>query len=143
MRPYSQDLRDRIVHDIERGICSQTAAAAKYAVSLSFVQKLMRRVRETGSSAAKPATGGAPRKLGAAAVTAVIRAEIAKQPDITLAVLCERVATQTSIQSDESLMSRELKRLGITLKKRSSTRVNDTRHGSSDCESNLWRRWLT
>ena len=125
MQPYSQDLRDRIVSDIEGGECSQTAAAVKYSVSLSCVQKLMRQVRETGSSAAKPATGGATRKLAAA--TAVIRTEITKQPDIRLAILCERVAAQTDIQSDESLMSRELKRLGITLKKRSSTPANGRR----------------
>ena len=127
MQPYSQDLRDRIVNDIERGECNQTAAAAKYSVSLSCVQKLMRQVRETGSSAAKPAAGGARRKLAAAKATGVIRTEITKQPDIRLAVLCERVATQTGIQSDESLMSRELKRLGITLKKRSSTPANGRR----------------
>jgi transposase len=129
MKPYSQDLRDRIVGDVESSTCSQTAAAEKYAVSLSCVQKLMRRVRETGSSAAKPATGGASRKLAAPEATAVIQAEMAQQPDITLVVLCERVEAQTEITSDESLMSRELKRLGITLKKRSSTPANARLHG--------------
>jgi len=127
MQPYSQDLRERIVNDIQRGESSQTAAAAKYSVSLSCVQKLMRQVRETGSSAAKPATGGATRKLAAPAAIAVIRTEITQQPDIRLSELCERVATQTDIQSDESLMSRELKRLGITLKKRSSTPASGRR----------------
>jgi transposase len=119
MRPYSQDLRDRIVRDIERGACSQTAAAQKYAVSLSFVQKLLKRVRDTGSSAAKPATGGVKRRLAAA--EKVIRAEVKRRPDVTLKGLCERVEAELSLGSDESMMSRELKRLGITLKKRSST----------------------
>jgi transposase len=115
MKPYSQDLRERVVNDIDTGECSQTEAADKYAVSLSFVQKLMRRVRETGSCAAKAHTGGVPRRLAAAET--LIRAIVKTQPDITLNELCAQVKAQQGLGADDSMMSRALKRLGITLKK--------------------------
>ena len=126
MKPYSQDLRDRVVQDVDCGACSQTEAAVKYSVSLSFVQKLMRRVRETGSTAAKRATGGAKRRLAEA--EKLIRAAVKHNPDVRLKALCEQVEAELGLWSDDSMLSRELKRLGITLKKRSSTPASGRRH---------------
>ena len=126
MKAYSQDLRDRVVQDVDCGACSQTEAAVKYSVSLSFVQKLMKRVRDTGSTAAKLATGGVKRRLAEA--EKLIRAEVKHNPDVTLNVLCEQVEAKLGVCSDDSMMSRELKRLGITLKKRSSTPASGRRH---------------
>ena len=127
MKPYSQDLRDRVVQDVDRGACSQTEAAVKYSVSLSFVQKLMKRVRDIGSTAAKLATGGVKRRLAEA--QKLIRAEVKHNPDVTLNALCEQVEAELGVWSDDSMMSRELKRLGITLKKRSSTPASGRRPG--------------
>jgi transposase len=127
MKPYSQDLRDRVVQDVNCGVCSQTGAAVKYSVSLSFVQKLMKRVRDTGSTAAKLATGGVKRCLVEA--EKLIRAEVKHNPDVTLNAVCEQVEAELGVWSDDSMMSRELKRLGITLKKRSSTPASGRRHG--------------
>jgi transposase len=90
MKPYSQDLRERIVRELEAQDDSQVEIAARFAVSLSFVEKLWRRWRTTGSCAARPHAGGRCRSLYGA--EALIRAEIAHDPDLTLAVLCERVA---------------------------------------------------
>jgi transposase len=125
MKPYSQDIRDRVVQDVNCGACSQTEAAVKYSVSLSFVQKLMKRVRDTGSTAAKLARGGVKRRLAEA--EKLIRAEVKHNSDVTLRVLCEQVEAELGVWADESMMSRELKRLGITLKKRSSTPASGRR----------------
>lgn len=127
MRAYSQDLRERILADIESGECNQTEAAQKYELSLSCVQKLLKRVRDTGSSAAKPHTGGVTRRLAAA--DDKIRSELKRQPDMRLADLCKRIETHMGLWSDAGMMSRELKRLGITLKKRSYMPVKDKRGG--------------
>ncbi len=55
-KPYSEDLRERIVAAVEAGH-SRRAAARMFAVSASCAVKLMRRWRETGS--VKPGkTGG-------------------------------------------------------------------------------------
>lgn len=125
MKPYSQDLRDRVVQDVDCGACSQTEAAVKYSVSLSFVQKLMKRMRETGSTAAKRASGGVKRRLAEA--EKLIRTAVKHNPDVTLKALCAQVEAELGVWSDESMMSRELKRLGITLKKRSSTPASGRR----------------
>jgi transposase len=57
--PLSQDLRARIVRAVEGG-GSIRQAAIRYAVSPSAAVKLLRRVRETGSSA--PARIGGHRR---------------------------------------------------------------------------------
>ena len=142
MKPYSQDLRDRVVQDVDGGACSQTEAAVKYSVSLSFVQKLMKRVRDTGSTAAKPASGGVKRRLAEA--QKLIRAAVKHNPDVTLNGLCEQVEAELGVWSDDSMMSRELKRLGITLKKRLSTPASGRRHKSSGSVGAIrkpWPRW--
>lgn len=91
------------------------------------MQKLLKRVRDTGSTAAKPATGGVTRRLAAA--EKVIRAAVKRNPDVTLNALCAHTEAELGLWSDDSMMSRELKRLGITLKKRSSTPASGRRRG--------------
>lgn len=46
-KPYSDDLRARVVRAVE-GASSRHAAASQFEVSVSFVVKLMQRVRATG-----------------------------------------------------------------------------------------------
>jgi transposase len=56
-RAYSNDLRERVIAACDQG--EHAAAVAKrYAVSESFIEKLKRRRRESGSVAAKPHAGG-------------------------------------------------------------------------------------
>ena len=50
MKPYSMELRHRVLHDCDAGLPTQ-AVADKYKVSDSFVRKLQRRRRTTGSAA--------------------------------------------------------------------------------------------
>jgi transposase len=59
MRPYSQDLRERIVQALEVQEESQAEIAERFAVSLPFVEQLWRRWRTTGSCAPRPHGGGA------------------------------------------------------------------------------------
>jgi putative transposase len=47
-RPYSQDLRERIVAAVEEGRLSRCKAAAQFAVGISAVINWVRRFRETG-----------------------------------------------------------------------------------------------
>src|SRR5919201_6417988 len=109
MRPYSQDLRERIVQALEVQEESQAEIAERFAVSLPFVEQLWRRWRTTGSCAARPHGGGRPRSLRSA--EAFIRAELAHYPAMTLAALCERVAHAGHPQVSPKTMCLELKRL--------------------------------
>jgi transposase len=117
MKPISNDLRRRIIEAIQENEESQPEIAERFSVSLSTVEKLWHRFRLTGSYEPLPHAGGRERLLQTA--EEVIRAEVAAQPDITLAELTERVAMHKN-QPPVSLMtmSEELRRLDLPRKKR-------------------------
>jgi transposase len=89
MKPYSQDLRDRIIHTLEASQDTQPAGAERFQVSPSFVAKLWHRWRHSGSGAAKPHAGGKSRRLKDH--TETLRHEVAQHPDAPLEALCDRV----------------------------------------------------
>src|SRR5215470_8675373 len=61
-RPYSQDLRDRVVAAVASGRPCR-AVAARFGVSVASVVKWSQRWRATGSAAAKPMGGRRPLRL--------------------------------------------------------------------------------
>src|SRR5215210_7380108 len=95
MKPYSQDLREKIVRALEAQEETQEEVASRFAVSPSFVVKLWRRWRTTGSCSALPHAGGRRRSLQASEAT--IRRELDRQPDLTLAELCETVGAAVGV----------------------------------------------
>lgn len=127
MKAYSIDLRERAVSSVESGECSIPEAARRFKVSAPSVERWLARKRATGSCAPLPHAGGVPRTLAAAEAT--IRAAVKAKPDATLQELCEHVEHATQLQSDPSMMCRELARLKLPLKKSRSTPANATRHG--------------
>ena len=127
MRAYSQDLRKRIVEALEAHEESHAEIAERFAVSQPFVEKLWQRWRTTGSCAPQPHGGGRQRSLRAA--EGLIRAELAPQPGMTLAALCERVAQAGHRQVSTKTMCLELQRLKLPLKKSHSRLVSATLHG--------------
>lgn len=124
MRPYSQDLRERVLRAVETREGSQRQIAERFAVSRSFVEKLWQRWRQTGSWAALPHAGGRQRSLRVA--EQCIRQAVAREPDVTLASLCARVARRKGIQVSTKTMCVEVQRLRLPRKKSRSTRVNGT-----------------
>ena len=48
-KPYSQDLRDRVIDAVERGEMSRRAAARRYEISESVAIKWLERVERDGS----------------------------------------------------------------------------------------------
>ena len=105
MTSYSTDLRHKIVQAYERQLGSQRARAALRGVSVSFVEKLLRRHRSTGKVAPKPHAGGQKRRLEAPAET-VTRAAAYATPDITLKALCTRVADTQALRVSVPTMCR-------------------------------------
>ena len=49
MQPYSLDLRQRIIDTYAEGNTSQRQLAQRFRVAPSFVQKILKQYRETGS----------------------------------------------------------------------------------------------
>src|SRR5664279_3708564 len=113
MPTYSEDLRRRVVDAVERREGSMRQIARRFVVSLSFVVRLMRRRRDTGSIAPKPYRGGRRPALGPMEQER-LRALIREQPDATLAELRDRLGVACSLMA----VSRALRRLKITRKKK-------------------------
>src|SRR5258708_15257290 len=79
-KPYSVDLRARVIEDVETGV-SRREAAERYGISPSVVVIWVQRFEETGSAAAKPSGGSiSPLEQHAEFLLGLI----ANQPDLTL-----------------------------------------------------------
>lgn len=88
-RPYSLDLRDRVVARVAAG-ASCRAAAALFGVSVSSVVRWAQRRRATGSAAAKPMGGRRPLVL--AEQRSWLLARITEKPDLTLRAIAAELA---------------------------------------------------
>jgi len=124
MDAYSMDLRERVAADCDTGKLSQPEIAETYDVSVSFITKLLRRRRETGSLEPKPHRGGPPPTFNERDLKR-IRARVRRQPDRTLAELCAWAPKPVS----DTTMSRVLIALGLTRKKSRSMPMSGTRRG--------------
>jgi transposase len=138
MKPYSQDLRDRIIHAVETGEATQPTIAERFRVSLSFVEKLWRRFRRSGSGAAKPHAGGKRRAL--TDHTDLLRRAVEQQPDATLEELRERLAAAQGPRVSTATICRELQRLHLPVKKSRSMRRSATPSASGRCVPRSARR---
>jgi transposase len=113
MQPYSMDLRVRVVNAIERHEGSFRQIARRFQVSLSFVNRLLQRRRQTGYYGPKPHGGGRRPALDAEAQQR-LRRLLAEQPDATL----EELAARVGVPCSRGAISRTLQKLGITRKKK-------------------------
>ena len=129
MATYSIDLRQKILQACARRLGSQRTLANLFGVSLSFVEKLLRRHRTTGSIAPKPHAGGQKPSLDAAAT--LVRQLVHDNTDITLEELCARVAAARGVRVSVATMCRGLQRLGLPRKKSRSTPASATLRASS------------
>jgi transposase len=111
-RPYSQDLRSRIVAAVEAG-ATRRATADQFAVSVSCAIKLVQRFRQTRSLEPGP-RGRKPFAL--AEHEALVRELVAEQPDVTLDELTLALEDR-GIRVGRSSVNRFLKACGLTLKK--------------------------
>lgn len=119
-RPYSVDLRERVVRAVETG-ASRRATAAKFEVSVSFVVKLMQRWRRLGAVA--PERYGGWKRSTLADHAERVHALVAAEPDLTIAELRRHLA-RAGIDTSPAAISRFLAAAGLTRKKRRSTRPN-------------------
>lgn len=124
MKPYSQDLRERAIAALEAGQ-TQVKVAAQFSIHKSTLEKWWYRWRDTGSCTALPSAHGPKRTLQPA--ESLIRNEVKKRPDVTLAELCERVAEAKGLQVSPSMMCRELQSLNLPRKKSRSMTANARR----------------
>jgi transposase len=124
-RPYSQDLRDRVVATVTSGHTCR-ATAALFGVSVASVVKWSQRWRDTGSAAAKPMGGRRPLRL--TGEREWLLARIAEKPDLTLRAVMAELAERGTPASYGAVW-RFFRHEGITLKKNTARqRAGSRRH---------------
>ena len=115
MKPYSPDLRQRILHAVDQGT-ARTQIVALFQISLSTLKRYLRQRRETGTLTVKPIPGR-PSKKGAA-LDAELSAQLAAHDDATLEHHCQLWEASHGVRVSTSSLSRSIARLGWTRKKR-------------------------
>ena len=116
-RPYSMDLRERLVAYVKAGH-SCRAAARVFAVSASTAVRLAAAQRERGDVSPMP-QGRAPGTAGKLAPYKAFLLEIMRaEPDITLKELAGALAEAHGVRVQLSSLHRALRRAGHSYKKR-------------------------
>lgn len=116
MKPLSIDLRQRIIDIYIDGGISQRQLAERFQVSLSSVQRLLKRWRQGEGIAPKGHGGGNPPLLNSDQLGRV-KTLIEANNDATLAELQVLVNDQEDVWVSRSTMGRMTQTLGLTRKK--------------------------
>lgn len=116
MKPYSRDFRQKIFDKYSEGGISQRQLAKRFCVSLSFIQKLLKRYRETTSIAPKVRTKQTPPKLNQEQLN-ILEEIVEAKNDATLSEIRSTLKEKTGITIGISTVDRMLQRIEISLKK--------------------------
>ena len=125
MQAYSLDLRQRVVTAYENGVETILEVAERFAVSDSFVKKLLRRKRTAGTLAPVGHRGGQPKRLSEKHRKWLLKTVLA-QPDITLSDLSVRLSSEQAVSASVATLSRELRALNLRRKKNRWSLMSET-----------------
>jgi len=123
MKPYSKDLRLRVLDAVDRGMPKKEVARV-FGVSQPTIRRYLRLCRETGDVGPRPVPGPPARKREA--LEERLPAQVRLNPDLTLAEHCELFEEQSGMVVSASTMSRAFDRLGLPLKKSRSRPPSET-----------------
>jgi transposase len=117
MKPYSKDLRLKVLEAVDRRMPRRKVAEI-FGVSMPTIKRWLRRRRETGEVEAKPSPGPPARK--GAALEEALPSQLQANPHFTLEEHRELFEETYGISVSTSSISRAFERLGLPLKKRHS-----------------------
>jgi transposase len=120
MKPYSLDLREKIISTYEAGNTSIRQVAERFQVSKTTVQSWLQRKQATGTLKPAPAKGGKASQL--AGYEQEIAEMVETHRDYTLAEYCEYWQDKRGVSVSESTMCRFLRKQQFTVKKKRSQR---------------------
>lgn len=103
-----------------QGETSQRQLAKRFDVALSFIEKLIKQEKETGSIAPKGHAGGAQPKL-MPEHKQVVADLVTANRDATLVELCDQLEGQVGVRVSRSTMGRIVQQLKLTVKKNISS----------------------
>jgi transposase len=114
MNAYSEELREKIVEALERGM-GKSQAARTFSVSLSSVKRYAKLAQEGRSLAPKKRPGSKP-KLDERS-RKLLQADLEEHPFLTLQQRCEYLRAVASVEVSRSTVCRAIKRMNATRKK--------------------------
>ncbi len=112
MKPYSMDLRERVLEAVDEGQRTKWEIALLFKVSPAWIRRLLQRRRETGSIAPKRRDYSDSGKVNQE-VRQRLAELIGSTPDATLQELRDRLGMSLSL----STICRTLAKMGLPLKK--------------------------
>lgn len=122
MRAYPKELRVRVVAAVEQGEHTLSEITSLFGVGLTFVKKMMR-LHRAGDDL-EPRHGGGPEPSLKELERALLREQIARQPDASLEELQQVLIEQRRVSVSLATISRVLQNLGLPRKKKAFTRRN-------------------
>jgi transposase len=117
MKPYLVEFRTKIIEVCQKDKFSIRQLAQQFRISKSFVQKLIKEYKETGSLKPLAQGGSPPRKINNEQFVDLM-AIIAQNNDATLEELCELLHEKIGVRVGKSTMGRIIQSLNYTLKKK-------------------------
>jgi transposase len=138
MKPYSVDLREKVVKAYQLGNISVRKLAVNFGVGKAFVQKILKQYQEKGH--VNPGKQGTRKKAVLAESAAQLIQLVEKYPDATLSEYCEYWLLTRGQVVSPSMMCRELQKLNLTRKKKHSGAVKRLPIESSYSDVNTERK---
>lgn len=123
MKPYSEDLRRRIVAAVEGGM-SKSEAARVFDVSLSSVKRYLRLAARQGSLAPRKG-GGRPPKANAA-IASLLEEDVNRRPYAAVWERAGLLRSVSGVRLSVSTVRRLLRRLGFSQKNGAWVRARGT-----------------
>lgn len=120
-KPYSMDLRERVMAAIEEGL-STRRAAARFSIGIATAGAWARLKRATGE--VRPAKQGKPKGSVLDAHADFIFELIEETPDIALEEIAERLGEERAVRVVSTAVWKFLDRRGMTHKKRPLMQAN-------------------
>ena len=117
MKTYSQDLREKMLAAVDRGVPRKEAVYA-FGVSPATLKRWLGRRRETGSVAPKKRPGMRPRIGAAGEERRALWHQLETHPEATLEEHRELWERERGVRASAATMSRAIRRLGRTYKQR-------------------------
>jgi transposase len=131
-KPISVEVRERVVAAHREGLGTYEELAEIFSVGAASVDRWLRMARETGSLVPKLPPGRTP-KLDEGA-RAILRELVEGRPDATLAELGESLEQRLGVRLVPSAIFKVLAKMGISRKKRPSTRRSESATTSRSCD---------
>lgn len=125
-KPFSTDLRERVVQAYERANDSMARIAALFDLGPATVNRWVQQYRKTGCLEPRPHGGGPAPKVDEQGLS-LLCALVAEQPDATRPEVAQLYEEERGVCLSAATVGRELRRVGLTRKKRPFTPPSETK----------------